>query len=392
MKMYELSNQNMLPHCAPGTPEAQWVAVFEHLFPGQSKLLEQTPQDHIHHAEGDVWTHTKMVVNELLNHPQYATKTPTEQSVLLCAAMLHDICKPQTTKVQDDGRVTAAGHSRQGAVWARAQLWEMGVDRPTREMICRLISYHQSPFYAFADRSGLSAEFLARKISSDCNISLLSVLAQADMLGRICQDQQSTLDNIALFDEQAKELNCWDQPYAFPDTSTRSRYILSHGKRDADTSVFLPEAFEVIVLSGLPASGKDTFCAQYDWPVLSYDDTRAQLGFKHGQGTGTIVHAVHDQARALLREKKPFIWNATHLSESMRQPALNLIRQYGGSPSIVCLEADKNELLSRNSQRNSSLPNSNLLSMVNKWETPWSWEADNVRHVAPTPKIKKVLK
>lgn len=390
--MYELSAHNILSHCPPGTSERDWVRVFEDQFPGQSQLLAQTPQDPIHHAEGDVWTHTKMVVNELLNHAQYASKNAAEQSVLWYAAMLHDICKPQTTKIQDDGRVTAAGHSRQGAVWAREHLWEMGVDRPTREMICRLISYHQSPFYAFSDRSGLSAEFLARKISSDCNISLLSVLSQADMLGRICHDQQITLDNIALFDEQAQELNCWDQPYVFPDTATRSRYILSHGKRDADTAVFLPEAFEVVVLSGLPASGKDTLCAQYDWPVLSYDNTRAQLGFKHGQGTGTIVHAVHDQARALLRDKKSFVWNATHLSESMRQPALNLIRQYGGSPTIVCLEANKNELLSRNSQRDSSLPNSKLLSMVSKWETPWSWEADTVRHIAPAVKFKKGMK
>lgn len=381
-----------LPHCPPGTEEKQWVDIFENLFPDQSDLLAQTPQDPIHHAEGDVWTHTKMVVNELLNHPQYATLSGEEQSVVFTAAMLHDIRKPQTTKIQSDGRITAAGHSRQGATWARQTLWEMGVDRAQREMVSRLISYHQTPFYAFADHSGASAEFLARKISSDCKLSLLSVLAQADMLGRVCADQQNTLDNIALFDQQAQELDCWDKPYAFPDTATRSRYILSHGKRDADTPVFLPEAFEVIVLSGLPASGKDTFCAQYDWPVLSYDDTRAQLGFKHGQGTGAIVHAVHDQARELLRKKQSFIWNATHLSESMRQPALNLIRQYGGSPTIVCLEANKEELLARNTQRSSSLPNSKLLEMVHKWEMPWSWEADAVRHETPAVRPKKAFK
>lgn len=204
--------------------------------------------------------------------------------------------------------------------------------------------------------------------------------------------KKNTLDNIALFDQQAQDLDCWDKPYAFPDTATRSRYILSHGKRDADTPIFLPEAFEVIVLSGLPASGKDTFCAQYDWPVLSYDDTRAQLGFKHGQGTGAIVHAVHDQARELLRKKQSFIWNATHLSESMRQPALNLIRQYGGSPTIVCLEANKEELLARNTQRSTSLPNSKLLEMVHKWEMPWSWEADAVRHETPAVRPKKAFK
>lgn len=391
--MHTLPSTLSFPHTfSPGQREGEWVAAFEHLFPGQSVLLAQTPQDPIHHAEGDVWTHTKMVVNALLNHPQFATKTPTEQTVLALAAMLHDISKPQTTKVQPDGRVTAAGHSRAGAVWARHTLWEMGLPKQAREMVCRLVTYHQSPFYAFADRSGLSAEFLARKISSDCSISLLSVLAQADMIGRVCHDQQATLDNIALFDAQAQELDCWDKPYVFPNSATRSRYVLSHGQRDADTPVFLPEPFEVMVLCGLPASGKDTFCAQHDLPVVSYDNMRQQLGYKHGDGTGTVVHAVHDKARQLLRKRQPFIWNATHLSESMRAPPLSLIRQYGGSPTLVCLEAPKEELLSRNSQRDSSLPNAKLLQLVHKWEQPFSWEADKVVEAAPVLSPHKRMK
>lgn len=376
---------------AAGCQEQRWVAVFEDLFPGHSEKMAQTPQDPVFHAEGDVWTHTKMVVNALLNHPSYAVQSVEDQNVLFLAACLHDIAKPQTTKIQSDGRVTAAGHSRQGATWTRNALWEMDCPRSVREMVCRLITYHQSPFYAFSDRSGLSAEFLARKISSDCKISLLSVLAQADIIGRICPDQQKVLDDIALFEEQAKLLNCVDRPYAFPDDITRSRYVLSHGQRDADTPTYLDDPFEVFVLSGLPASGKDTYAQSLNMPVISYDATRDELGFKHGEGTGTIVHAVHDKAREYLRKRQSFVWNATHLTENMRSPALSLIRQYGGSPTIVCLEASKDELLARNTSRNSSLPNSKLLSMVSKWEAPWSWESDKTVVLSPVLKPFKRL-
>jgi hypothetical protein len=41
----------------------------------QLELAKTTPQDPIYHAEGDVWTHTQMVVTELLQDGDYAALT-----------------------------------------------------------------------------------------------------------------------------------------------------------------------------------------------------------------------------------------------------------------------------------------------------------------------------
>ena len=43
---------------------------FIDLIPSLSKL-STTPQDKFYHAEGDVWTQTKMVLDELQNSPIY---------------------------------------------------------------------------------------------------------------------------------------------------------------------------------------------------------------------------------------------------------------------------------------------------------------------------------
>lgn len=354
-----------------------WEERFALWWPKDIQSLSETPQSPLYHAEGDVWTHTKMVVNELHQHPRYQQATPIEQTVLTLAGMLHDIAKPYTTK-EINGQVIAPHHSKKGAVWAREALWKMNVPYAIREQVAHLILYHQTPFYALT-HSGQTGEYLARKLSCDVDLSLLCALAESDIRGRVCPDQQQVLDNIALFSMMAEDLGCLHNPYAWPDQHTQSQYVRGHGKIDANTAVFLPSsAFPVYMMCGLPASGKDTWAQQQNLPVVSYDDTRKQLRLKHGEETGKIVHSVHDQARALLRKKQPFVWNATHLSSSMRQPAMDLIRQYGGWVKMVCLEAPMETLLERNRQRDNTLTNDKLLQMVQHWEMPMAWEAEHM--------------
>lgn len=374
---------------SPNAARSEWVPLACSLFPGLKERLAATPQDAIHHAEGDVWTHTEMVVDELLALNGYAAANPAERGVLFYAALLHDMSKPETTR-EENGRIIAPGHSAKGAIAARIALWEHGVPFGLREQVCRLIEAHQVPFFAFNSRKGVPAEFTARLLAADRSLKLLCLLAEADMRGRICQDQKAVLDDIALFAEQAKELGCYDAPYAFPDDATRLAYFRSQGQRFPDEPVFLEKEFTVTLLSGLPASGKSTWADALgeSMPVVSYDDLREELGFKHGQGTGTIVHAADDRMREHLRAQRPFVVNATHLSRQMRSRTLDLVRQYGGQVNVVYFEAPKEELLRRNRQRDSTLTNDKLLKMVSRWEVPGLDEVESVeiRLSAPEPK------
>jgi predicted kinase len=355
---------------APGASLAQWEGPACALFPDLADRLAATPQDEIFHAEGDVWTHTKMVVQALLDDPDYAKQDLPSRGVAFYAALLHDISKPETTREQD-GRIIAPGHSPRGAIAARIALWEHDVPFALREQVCRLIEAHQVPFFAFSNRRGIPADFTARQLAADRSVDLLCLLAAADMRGRICQDQAKILDEIALFREQAAELDCLHAPYAFPDAPTRMAYLLSEGTRYADEPVFVDRPFQVTLLSGLPASGKNTWLARNaHLPVIAYDDLRTEFGFKPGEGTGTLVHAADDRMRVFLRAREPFVVNATHLSRQMRSRTLDLVRRYGGQVRVVYLEAPRAEILARNQARDSTLDNKKLLRMASRWEVP----------------------
>src|SRR5687767_10595901 len=72
------------------------------------KGLDECPQNPVHHAEGDVLIHTRMVAERLTEDASWRVLEPTLRSILFASALLHDIGKPATTQVQN-GRITSPG-------------------------------------------------------------------------------------------------------------------------------------------------------------------------------------------------------------------------------------------------------------------------------------------
>jgi hypothetical protein len=71
------------------------------------RRLAGVPQDLIHHAEGDGWTHTRLAAQALAGLPRWRA-LPTDRRVRLFAAvLLHDVAKPDCTRHTEDGRITA---------------------------------------------------------------------------------------------------------------------------------------------------------------------------------------------------------------------------------------------------------------------------------------------
>src|SRR5262249_35127438 len=121
------------------------MASFELLLPDADRLrwdelqvfdwvraLEGCPQDPVHHAEGNVWIHTRMVLETLLAMPEWRALSPEDRDIVYVACLMHDIAKPATTRLED-GRYTAKGHSRAGELMARRILWELGAPLALRE-------------------------------------------------------------------------------------------------------------------------------------------------------------------------------------------------------------------------------------------------------------------
>ena len=344
---------------------------------------KSTPQG-AYHLEGDVWTHTKMVVEEMVNHADYLAANSEERITGFLAALLHDVAKYSTTVIDPvTGAIGQPGHSRRGAIDARIALWDQGAPFAIREHVCRLIAVHQVPFFAFEGGSGKpSAEFTARKFSWHLSMKLLTLLAEADMRGRICPDQQKVLDAIELFREVARIEDCYDKPKAFSTPHTALSYFRG-ASVDPTFELHQETGSRVIVMSGLPASGKNTWVATHckGLPVVSFDDARDELNLKHGENDGKAAHAAIEKAKVLLREKKPFVWNATHLSPQMRAKTLDLLFAYDAQTELVYLESSRKTIFSRNNKRDTSLKSASIEKMLFKWEVPLPTEAHSVKYL-----------
>src|SRR5437762_1357269 len=132
----------------PGPPD--WTVPWDRIHETFAwiRRLDGIPQDPIHHAEGDVATHTRMAAQSLAGLPEWRTLPEPERVRLFAAVLLHDVAKPDCTRHEDGGRITAPGHSRRGDLTTRRILWELGAPVPWREHVAALVRHHQVPFWA----------------------------------------------------------------------------------------------------------------------------------------------------------------------------------------------------------------------------------------------------
>jgi len=370
--------QDLVP--APGQT-ADWPALLD-AYPAL-RALAATPQDPVYHAEGNVEIHTRMVLDALCGSADYRAASASERFVMFHAAVLHDIAKPDTTVIDPQtGKIGQPGHSRRGAIDARIALWRAGVPFEPREAICRIIAVHQVPFHALGvNRAGHSPEFIVRRLSWELDLHLLAAVAEADMRGRTCVTQANSLADIELFRELAREEGCYRRPRAFVDERTRLAYFRGASVHP-DYALHHEPGAEVVVMCGLPASGKNTWVAEHcrDWPVVSFDDARDELGLAHGKNEGAVAHLAIDKAKDLLRARRPFVFNATHLSGQMRKKSLDLVYNYAGRARVVYLEAPPDILFDRNHRRDTSLTNQAIERMLFRWEVPTPVEAEAVEY------------
>lgn len=102
-----------------------------------------------------------------------------------------------------DGRITAKGHAKKGELSSRNILYlEVPAPFHIREQITKLVSYHGLPLWVLAKADPRKAVIEA---SLEVNTHLLAILAQADVMGRICDDKEELLLKVELFRDLCRE-------------------------------------------------------------------------------------------------------------------------------------------------------------------------------------------
>lgn len=349
--------------------------------------MAETPQHAPWHGEGDVYRHTVLVCEALARLPAFRALDERRRQVLAVAALLHDEGKIRCTR-QEYGVIDAPGHAASGAASVRRLLWQdFGLSgnaqlRAFREAVCLLIRHHSLPLHLLEREDNIRhIRRLAAcgETAPDFSLEMLCLLAEADVRGRIADDCPALLDEIQLSAALAEEAGCLKSPYAFPSACTRRAYL--SGRNVWPEQTLYDDAWgEVILMCGLPGTGKDTWIAENhpELPVVCMDDIRRQMNIAPTDEQGRVVQAAREQARVHLRAKQPFIWNATDITPLQRCKQVDLFEDYGASVRIVYLETSWAENLRRNAGRTRRVPENVIDRMLTKLIPPEPGEA---RHV-----------
>lgn len=356
-------------HLLLDTGEPDWTTIeqFDWVPP-----MQACPQDPIWHAEGDVWTHTKMVVNALMAQDFYQSLDAQQQYVLFLGALLHDVAKPLCTQTDENGRIVSPKHAKVGEKVARQLLWDADFD--LREQVCSIVRLHGLPLWALhKNNSNRHVIGASLRIPN----SYLAAFATADIMGRVCDDETDMLERIAFYQALCQEQACLDHAFVFHNNHSKFQFFYKDEQHPA--SLYDDTTFEVILLSGIAGSGKDTYASNFDLPIISLDAIRKELniGFSDKKGQGRVAQEAYDRAKKFAAKKTSFIWNSTNLTVSMRLRLIRTLAPYRPTFKIVYLETSWKELFQR---RRDSIPRKNIEVMLRILELPLPSEAHEVHY------------
>lgn len=341
------------------------------------------PQSPVHHAEGDVATHTQMVLDELIKLDGYKKLALEEQQILWMSALLHDVEKRSTTFTDDKGNIASPGHAKKGALTAREILFkQFALPFKHREQIVHLVRHHGLPLWLMEKPN---PQLSIIQASFNVNTKWVHLLATADVLGRDCSDKNALLEKLDFFEAYCQEQRVWGQSYPFASADAMFYYCNHSQQSSPDYIPFAQPRNTAILVCGLPGMGKDYYIKQNykDTAVISLDEIRRAHKIKptDRSANGWVAQQAKEMAREYLRSKKNFIWNATCITRQMRSQLIELFYSYDARVSIIYIEKPYKHWLKQNLQRDAAVPIAVIERMLHKLEVPEPTEAHEVKYI-----------
>ncbi|MGF2949524.1 CCA tRNA nucleotidyltransferase [Microbacterium alcoholitolerans] len=136
-----------------------------------------------HHHHKDVYEHSLTVVHQAIALEQQRNPGAPPDVALRIAALLHDIGKPRTRKLEAGGGVTFHHHDVVGSRMARKRLQALRFDGETTDAVAKLIELHLR-FFGYAE--GAWTDSAVRRYVRDAGelIERLHILVRADVTTR----------------------------------------------------------------------------------------------------------------------------------------------------------------------------------------------------------------
>lgn len=201
---------------------AREIGVVHQVLPEMEPLYD-CPQEPEWHPEGDVWTHTLMVIDEARR--QNGDLDRARLATIMLGAVGHDLGKPATTAMID-GRIRSMGHEEAGVAPTASLLDRLNVqtldDFDVRSQVLGLVAHHLKPG-AFYNARDEVTDGAFRRLAQKVDMELLARLARAD-----CHGRGGTFDCSAMdwFIDRARSLGVEHRP---PAPILMGRHLLALG-------------------------------------------------------------------------------------------------------------------------------------------------------------------
>ncbi|HIT87843.1 MAG TPA: AAA family ATPase [Candidatus Coprocola pullicola] len=341
--------------------------------------LKYMEQNYDYHEEGNVYCHTKLVCEYIIENHFFALESK-QKNILFTAALFHDVGKQYSTKIEN-GKIVSPFHGKKGEKLFREFFFknqQFFIPLKEREQIANLIAFHMLPMN-FIEK--VEIDYFLIKASWCVDMKLLYLLSLADINGRICKDKKTLLQTTSYFREYANEIECFDTKKSFFNNYTKWKYFQNHSV-GYHCKIFDATLFDVMVLCGLPLSGKDTYISMYlnDMCCISLDDIRQKYKISPTENAGKVVQTAIIEAKQYLRKKQPFVWNATNIIFDTRQKLCNLFSNYGARVTFIYIEGQYHTLLQRNQVRQRTIPENVLNKMIQKMDFLQNYEGYQTKY------------
>lgn len=136
-----------------------------------------------HHHHKDVYEHSLTVLEQAIGYERERGVLDSPDLVLRWAALLHDIGKPATRKLEAGGAVSFYHHDLVGAKLAKKRLRALRFDNDTIDSVGRLIELHLR-FFGYSDQAWTDSAVRRYVRDAGEQLERLHILTRADVTTR----------------------------------------------------------------------------------------------------------------------------------------------------------------------------------------------------------------